>query len=527
MSEPVPHVPCFALLAISNTLAYSTFGASIPLLPLILPEGSAVTHSSIVLVAFITPALFVNPIISSKRIAPALSIALTSGAFFEAIGPLLLAVLLLFTGVVYDGSPELHSMLFRAQVALHPTTARALIIAAMFLSGFGAALSQYGLVRFVGEQMVPLPVTRRRQSVGVHLAVLEACIAVGTIISPVVFAFFATTRRNVFIPFLISGVTQLSLALYIALVLPAENVSSQLLLATGSDAELFPSGQEGHRLVSTEEGAASGYGAIAAIDDATAKPLQATQHQAPEPEEEEEDEEDPGVLHALKHPWVWMVLFSMLVAASSASFLRPILTPRITDELQGSRMFAASLFSLCALVGVVSESFAITVLSVRLGIRNTVILGLLVCLGGFRILGEKSLLSFAVILVVTGSSTSLVLTVTDLSQTTQVNVIGISNSLSLLAAFTFSVGEILGTVAAGLLYDAYGSFVESVARWCRFLVIACAIVLAPYLMGLFIQCLSPWMFLVTARRRRVRTAADSRRRRPLLGEEVITEQRTL
>lgn len=523
MSEPVPSVPCFALLAVSNTLAYATFGASIPLLPVILPEGSAVTHSSIVLVAFIIPALFINPIISSKRIAPALSIALTSGAFFEAIGPLLLAVLLLFTRVVHDGSPELHSM-FRTQVFMHPTSARALITVAMFFSGLGAALSQYGLVRFVGEQMDSLPVARRRQSVGVHLAVLEACIAVGTIISPVVFVFFATTRDNVFIPFLASGVTQLSLALYLTFVLPAENVGSQL---NESDAEQSPSGQEGHRLVSTEEGAMSAYGSTADYDNAAAKPLRTTQPQAPDSDEEEEDEEDPGVLHALKHPWVWMVLFSMLVAASSASFLRPVLTPRITDELHGSRMFAASLFSLCALVGVVSESLAITVLSARLGIRNTVILGLLVCLGGFRILGEKSLISLAVILVVAGSSTSLVLTVTDLSQTTQVNVFGISNSLSLLAAFTFSVGEIIGTVVAGLLYDAYDSFEESVSKWSRFLVIACAIVLAPYLMGLFIQCLSPWMFLVVARRRRVRATTDNQRYRPLLGEEVSIQQRAL
>lgn len=494
MSELAPHVPCFALLVGSNTLAYSTFGASMPLLPLLLPVASPIIYSSIVLIAFVIPALFVNPIITSKRIgARFLSAALIFGAFLEAIGPLLLSSQLAFTHVVDDGAlPAVRSVLFHSRFFVSPSAALALITAAMFISGFGAAISQYGLVRLIGERMEPLPLTSRRQSVGVHIAVLEAGVAVGTMVSPVLFAFIATTRRNVFVPFLVSGVTQLCLACCIACALPAESIS------VSSNVE--HSSHEGGHLISGEAGAGPAYGSVVDNDDNTSKGAELSDTEFADPDEE--DEEDPGLLHALRHPWVWMILFSLLVAASSASFLRPVLTPRVMDELQGSRLFAAALFSLCAFFGVVSEWLTAMVLSAKIGIRNTVILGLLVCLGGFRVLAEGSLIAVAVILIAAGSSTSLVLTVTDLSQTTQVRVSGISNSLSLLAAFIYSVGEIVGTVVAGVLYDTCESFEEAVARWYRFMVGACAIVLAPYLLGLFLQCLSPWMFLVSSRGRR-------------------------
>jgi len=191
----------------------------------------------------------------------------------------------------------------------------------------------------------------------------------------------------------------------------------------------------------------------------------------------------------------------MVVSAASTSFLRPVLTPFVTDELNGSRLFAASLFSLSALVGVISESVATTFISARIGIRNTVVLGLLICLAGFRLLQEQSWLTLAIVLLVAGSSSSLVMTLTDLSQTTNVDISGISNSLSLLAAFTFSVGEILGTLGAGLLNDHQGSFQLAVSKWSHFLLIACVVVLAPYLIGLVAQFLSPLVVLLFGRQR--------------------------
>lgn len=484
MQGPTPHVPAFGLLAVSTTLAYATFHAAVPLLPLLLPPASSATAAAVALAAFSLPSLPLYPVVSSAHLAPSLPLILSSGALLQAVGSLLLAATRLLPLAAAEGVAITAARPHRLSAL--PITACALVTGSLFVAGVGAALSQFGLVRLVSDRMLFLSASRRRQLVGVHLAVLEACIATGTAVAPVSFAAIGTARGNVFLPFLFAGTVQLILAFYITFGTPLNDLAKE---GRWND--------ELAGLTSEPRASMGAYGSCAERPGAMTKSEHSHGEVARTTDAAELEEYDPGVLYALRHPWVWMVLFTMMISAASVSFVRPVLTPRVTDDLGGSRMFGASLFSLAALVGVVSESLATAVLSPRVGIRSTVVLGLLICLAGFRLLARKAWIAAAVVLLIAGSSSSLVMTLTDLSQTTQVNVVGVSNSLNLLAAVTFSVGEIGGTLAAGVLYDARGSFEETVVVWSHFLAVACVIVVTPYLIGILLQCLNPWVHILS------------------------------
>lgn len=215
---------------------------------------------------------------------------------------------------------------------------------------------------------------------------------------------------------------------------------------------------------------------------------------------EREEDMDRGVWHALRHPWVWMILFTALATSASSTFLRPLLVEKVVKDLHGSVMFVGVLFSLWALVRLLSESISLTLLSRRIGVRAAGVVGFVVTVFGFHVLGKVGLLSVGFLIIAVGTGMGAVVTVTDLAITTRTDVDGVTHSLSLLASFTFVVGDVVGLIGGGYLYEVRGSFERSVESWTRFLTLGCAVVMTPYVLGKLVQWLGLWGFLAASMR---------------------------
>lgn len=470
MSEQDASIPHFILLVTFNAVAVGAFTASMPLLPMMLPDGSPVIFSAITLIAFASPFLILNPILTSERItADILSEVLICGACIGTIGNMLLSLTLL---VAHRTATDA----FLGKFVLSPSIAQICIPITMAISGIGASMSHLGIVRWIEDSLRSLAESVRQRVVGDRIAASELAIGLGAAVSPIMFYCVATTRQSVFVPFLIAGCLQMCLSIQMSTVLrsPTSGTPSRDEIASESTT------REGSLWVSSERFANPAYGSIRENDETILK-ISETETLL-----DLQDDRDPGLGHALRFPWVWITLFLAVIASSSTSFLRPILAPRLLHELHEPQIAVAALFSLCTLTATIAEGRMILLVMDWLGIRNSVFVGLLICFCGFRILLEGSRTVFPVCLIVLGSSAALTLTVLDLSLTTHIPTNKASNSLNLLAGFAFSVGEVIGMLVAGLCYDGGEGFVEAASKWYNFMCIAYVLAFIPY--GIMLIC---------------------------------------
>lgn len=201
---------------------------------------------------------------------------------------------------------------------------------------------------------------------------------------------------------------------------------------------------------------------------------------------------DRGMCHALRHPWVWMILFTAFAMSASSALLRPLLAERVMRDLHRSVMFTAMLFSLWAVVRLFSESLSIALLPRCIGVRATGVVGFVFTVFAFHVLGKAEMTSLGFLIVAYGTGMGVVVTVTDLATTTRTDVDGVAHSLSLLASFTFGLGDVMGLVIGGYLFKARGSFEDVVQSWTGFLTVGCGIVTAPYVLGKLMQWCGMW-----------------------------------
>lgn len=341
---------------------------------------------------------------------------------------------------------------------LPPRVAYVFVPLAFILLGCVACGLQTGIVRYVTLLFVDVREERRRRCIGVCLAFVEVCIAAGMIISPPIVAILAT-RVSLASPYMIITFLQASAALFVCFT--HEDIhTAQTSAQDSTPSERVP--------------ILGGY-------------------KTEEMDLESMSDEDDTVWHVLRHPWVWVVLVAMVMSAASAAFLRPVLTLHVLSDGH-SVIFASCLFSLTALTVTVFESLTATVISPRIGIRNTVIIGLLISALGFHMVVRENTLVLGIVLISAGSSMSLIMSLCDVAQTTDVDVSDAGGGVSLLAAFVFSFGEILGTLCAGALVEIWG-WGDGLDMWVDAVSVAVCIVGVIYLVGLAIQILRPFRFL--------------------------------
>lgn len=454
-----PRVPIFGLLTFSTTLTFATFSSVLPILPTLSPTHATPVRYSLILNSFLLPALLLYlPLLSERPYPPFPSLPFphrsrslfTLSSLLSAISSFLLS----FSPIIPPSLP-------------------------LIFIGISATLQQTLLVRLVALHQKPLRLLLRRRAVGFHLAFLEACIALGAIVAPFLAA-HALTPAFIFIPI---ALAQLILAIAIIWLYPTSS-----FLQSDETIPLM-SGRKTPTVVTSSSSEPS----EGDVD------LEQGEEEISQFSSSEEPI-DPGIAYVLRHPWVWFLLFCMLLSASSSAFLRPLLAYWIVVEKHGTAANAALLFSMIAFAGAIAQPVASAGLAPRIGIRSTVLLGLGVSLVGFHALTAEWKYA-GVILVAVGASTSLVMSVCDLAITTKVQVSGEVNSLSLIAAATFSYGEITGTSLGGILWGLGNdrSFKSAVSMWSSFLSVVCVAIVSAYLLGLLVQWLMPILRIIFAR----------------------------
>lgn len=313
-------------------------------------------------------------------------------------------------------------------------------------------------------------------------------------ILPLVFALLVVHPLNVHLPYLLFGLVQFALAVYIGCILPEDEPRLPIIVPDVGEEERM---DEMTRLAGSSP-ARERYGAIRGPEHVRQKTVIYGVRYVDQSAAVRSTGRGP--LFALKHPWVWVVLFSNVMMAASTGFLRVGVARAVDDGVGGGRMYAAGLFSLCAIVGVLSESLGTMLAGPRIGERKTTIGGILICVVGYGVLSKGWGLMAAAVLIAGGASAALVMTVTDLAKTTGIEVDGVVNCLSLMTGVMFGLGEIVGMIGGGWLYDLSGSFEKAAEVWHHLLGVGCALVMGAYAVGLVTHCMRPgtfWAFLWT------------------------------
>lgn len=437
-------VPGFGALTAAHLVGYGGHAAMFALLPAALPTFTPL-QLAFPYVLYALPALLLRTIQSPCT----RSIPLPFSLFSQAMGFGLIAV---------------------AVVALHSQLT--ILLLGALLCGFGAASAQSSTVRLISRAAAG-----RSRGAGMHLAALEAAAAIGALAGPLIAVVLATpdnpTSHN-WVPFSAVGILQAVLA--IAVVFAQTTLSEPLV----SDVEVRePLSSRRDRTAAprpsrdTEE---SQYPPLfdwfrREIADADfSAPLRAAYESfalsfGGSMSAEERDTLIGGMRAALRRPWTWVMLTLMLISAASLSFLRPILAPYITGVRNLSTLSAALLFSLMALVGAVSETIASVTLSPVVPPRALILSGVAFSALGFTALAKTPYTTAAIGTIAAGASGALVLSMSELATETGLRPETLEDTLGTLATVVFTVGEMVGPFAAGLLREIFGSFKAAVGIW--------------------------------------------------------------
>lgn len=446
--------PCIALLVTSASLTFSTFMASIPLLPTILKSDDPVRGPSICIIMFLLPALLLHPLISRFPVHYLLS-TLPVPCLLSTFASLFIALI----------------SHFQIWYAL-----RRIALFLVFLL-LGAAFSslQAVIIRLIYYSLIESSPPSRRHGTGLHLAFLEASITVTSVLTPPIFVFFFEFTTSPSSPYYLITVVQvlITAAVYIKTCTssyPSTDVASLSV----------------HSRISPEF-----------------TPLLNGLLPNPGISSSQSQESSKVIYTLMRHPWAWFVLLTTFTSTASLAFLRPLLTPY--DQLlnHATLMHASTLFSLLGLVTFMTELVMTVGVAERIGIRNTLMAGLLFTAGAFRLLSKPHFpLAITLVMATIGSAATHVVALTELARTTNLPVETPFQTTPLVVAAFLTFAEIIGTIAAMLFPDTKDPsfFSTAISQWSLFLFLTCLITGIPYILGLIFQCVAPVFSLFTSLR---------------------------